>query len=83
LTTHTSTRTVTFARPFTLDEVDHELPAGTYEIETEEATIDGLSFLARRRVSTHIYIRAGHEARMQAIDPVGLETALARDRGLA
>ena len=81
LTTRLISRTVTFARPFILDEVDGELPAGPYEVETEEETIDGVSFLAYRRLSTHIIARPDSgAAQMWAIHPDGLASALARDK---
>ena len=47
---------MTFQLPFVLDGYDRELPAGDYELETDEELIDGLSFPAYRRVATHLYI---------------------------
>jgi hypothetical protein len=43
-----------FKRPFTLKGLDHPQPAGTYDVETEEELLEGLSFPAYRRVSTTI-----------------------------
>jgi hypothetical protein len=84
MTTHLKTTTVTFARPFHLDEIERELPAGTYDVETAEERIDGASFLASRRVSTSLFLRAGKgvrgSARMWMIHPDGLESALERDK---
>jgi len=82
VTSRTTTRTVTFTRPFTLDEIDLELPAGAYTVETEEETIDGISFLAYRRVSTLLIVRPGHEVtgtQFWTINPESLASALARD----
>jgi hypothetical protein len=72
---------VRFHAPFSLKGVDGVLPAGKYRIMTEEATIDDLTFLAYRRVSTAIAvpIGAGSEE-MAIIDPKDLEAALERDR---
>lgn len=47
---------VTFAEPFFLDGLGHEQAAGTYEVETVEEPIEGLSFLAYRVVSTSIVL---------------------------
>ena len=81
-----TTRTVTFSKPFLLDEVNRELPAVSYQVETEEETLDGVSFLAYRRVSTSILVRPGPEAtgtQMWSIHPDSLASALERDRETA
>ena len=39
-----------FSRPFRLRGWKEPHPAGVYALETEEALIDGLSFIAYRRV---------------------------------
>ncbi len=83
MTSRLTTRTVTFARPFTLDEINRELPAGSYTVETEEEPLEGVSFLAYRRVSTSLIVRPGPEAtgtQMWLIHPDGLAAALERDR---
>jgi hypothetical protein len=84
MATRVTTKMLTFRRPFRLDEIERELPAGTYAVETEEETIDGISFLAYRRVSTSLIVRsqggAGNSAQMWMIHPDGLEMALERDR---
>jgi len=80
VTTRTTTRTVTFKRPFSLEEIEGPLPAGAYSVETEEETLDGLSFVAYRRLSTHILIASLDGRRMQAINPAGLERAIASDQ---
>ena len=77
---------MTFSKPFLLDEVNRELPAGSYQVETEEETLDGVSFLAYRRVSTSILVRPGPEAtgtQMWSIHPDSLASALERDRETA
>ena len=58
----TRRETVTFARPFRLRGVDEAQPAGAYTVETDEEPIEGLSFMAYRRVATGIFLplaRAG------------------------
>jgi hypothetical protein len=70
-----------FRRPVVLKGVDRTLPAGAYRIVTEEAAIDGLSFLAYRRISTAIIVPIGDASEeMATIDPRDLEAALERDR---
>jgi hypothetical protein len=81
------TSTVTFNRPFTLDEIDSELPAGSYRVETEEETLDNVSFIAYRRVATHFFVPSkpgvSSTAQMWMISPKGLERALSRDKSTA
>jgi hypothetical protein len=79
----TSRRTVTFTRPFSLRGIDTEQPAGTYKVETDEEALEGLSFLAYRRVSTTIFVPSlpggVSSGRVMTIDPVELKAAQARD----
>jgi hypothetical protein len=74
---------VTFSRPFSLVDVAGIQPAGTYRVQTVEVTIDNLSFLAYRRVSTTIElpgVGAGSSRRqVVTIDPLELDAALKRD----
>jgi hypothetical protein len=79
----TTLTTVTFLRPFSLTDVDGVQPAGTYTVETVDTTLDNLSFIAYRRVSTSIMLPAvGAAARQRQvifIDPLQLEAAVKRD----
>lgn len=52
----TKSTTVTFQLPFLVDGYDRELPAGDYQLATDEELVEGLSFPAYRRVATHLYI---------------------------
>ena len=74
---------VTFSRPFSLVDVDGIQPAGTYMIQTVEVTLDNLSFLAYRRVSTTIELPgvgvAGLRRQVVTIDPLELDAALKQD----
>jgi hypothetical protein len=76
-------RSVTFLHPFSLADVDGVLPAGTYTIETVEESLDNLSFVAYRRVSTTIVLPAGNAPTLSRqvviIDPRDLEAAEKRD----
>jgi hypothetical protein len=79
----TTRMSVTFSRPFSLADVDGIQPAGTYRIQTVDVTLDSLSFLAYRRVSTTIELpavgTAGSSRQVVPIDPLELEAALKRD----
>ena len=79
-TTHTS---VTFVRPFSLPDLEDVQPAGTYLIETVDTLLDGITFLAYRRMSTTIELPAiggtGPQRQVIAIDPVELKVALEAD----
>jgi hypothetical protein len=83
LTTRVTTRTVTFARAFMLDEIDRAIPPGSYMVETEEETLDNVSFVAYRRIATRIFIPSGPSAsdgvQMWTIHPDGLASALTTD----
>ena len=80
----TTRRSVTFSQPFSLANIDGIQPAGTYRVQTVDVSIDDLSFLAYRRVSTTIELpsvgTASLRRRVMTIDPVELEAALTRDR---
>jgi hypothetical protein len=77
----TRRETVTFAQPFRLPEVEGTQPAGAYTVETDEEAIEGLSFLAYRRVATVIFLPVPHggAGSFQAVpvDPRLLEAAAA------
>ena len=80
MTILTSTKTVTFRRPFWLKGVDRLLPPADYRVVTDEELIEGLSFSAYHRVSTAIFVPApsGSAIEMVTIDPLDLEAARAR-----
>jgi hypothetical protein len=76
-------KTVIFSKPFLLKGVDRTLPAGDYQVVTDEDLIEGVSFPAYKRVSTMIFVPAAtHGAssvEMVAIDPADLDAALGKD----
>ncbi|MCK3781077.1 hypothetical protein MZK49_30955 [Ensifer sesbaniae] len=50
----TKHRTIHFDWSFTLPGVDEAIAAGDYEIDDDEVLIEGLSWIAYRRVATFI-----------------------------
>jgi hypothetical protein len=83
MTLRTSQRTVAFGRPFVLEGLGGELPAGEYRVETEEELVEGISFAAYRRTATVLLLpaEAGGAGLVRAltVDPQDLDAALARD----
>jgi hypothetical protein len=84
MTTRSRMETMIFAHPFHIKGVDRMLPAGTYEIISEDELIEGLSFPCYRRVATFIMApvtpsRASME--MIAIAPLDLADAQRIDAG--
>ncbi len=76
--------TVTFTAPFALSGVDEIQPPGDYAIDEDEELIDGLSWLAYRRVATFIHLPAissidGRKNQLVGIDHSELEGALRED----
>lgn len=81
--TRSQRTTLVFHRPFVLKGVDRPQPAGTYDVETEEELLEGLSFPAYRRISTTVTPRAqapGKLLQALLVDAVDLEKAHAEDR---
>ena len=80
MTIRTTTTTVTFRRPFLLKGAERTAPAGDYRVVTDEETLEGLSFIAYRRVMTAIFLPApGGGSEMLIVDPDDLADAQARD----
>src|ERR1700756_577680 len=83
MTVRTSTKTVSFARPFLLKGVDRVLAAGQYKVVTDEELIEELSFPVYRRIATMIFVPADSQnsssVEMVAIDPRDLQDAQDRD----
>ena len=79
--TRTHRTTSTFARPFRLPGVDRMLPAGSYDVVTEEELIEGLSFPVYRRLSTAIFVpgQSPSSIEMVTIDPLDLAAAQGED----
>jgi hypothetical protein len=80
MTIRTSRKAVTFCKPFSLDGVDRVLPAGTYEVVTDEELIEGLSFPVYRRIATMMIVPAqASSVEMINVDPLDLAAAKDRD----
>lgn len=81
--TRTKRTQVTFQHSFRLDAFDKPQPPGTYLVETDEELIEGLSFVAYRRVSTSLHLPAIDSGRpvhqLVHTDPQELADALERD----
>ena len=77
MTVRTHRKTFSFGKPFLLKGVDRVLPAGAYEVITEEELIESLSFPVYRRVSTVILVpgQSPSSIEMVTIDPQDLKIA--------
>jgi hypothetical protein len=84
MTIRTTRKTVTFRRPFSLSAIDEVQPSGTYTVDTDEELIDGLSFLAYRRVATLLHLPSTSSrvgvTELVTVNPSELEAALKRDK---
>jgi hypothetical protein len=58
MTTRSRRETIIFRHPFRIKGIDRLLPAGGYEVITDEEMIEGLSFAVFRRVATMIMVPA-------------------------
>lgn len=56
MTMRSRRETITFKHTFKIRGIDRPLPAGDYEVVTDEEMIEGLSFAAFRRVATLIMV---------------------------
>jgi hypothetical protein len=82
VTTRTTEQTVNFRQPFALKSSGREFPAGAYRVVTDEEPIEGLSFLAYRRVSTMMFVpaaRGNGSIEMIVIDPIEFDAARSRE----
>jgi hypothetical protein len=79
MTIRTRREIVTFKHPFQIRGIDRLLPAGAYEVITDEEMIEGLSFASFHRVATMIMVPAaasrGSTMEMISIGSVDLSDA--------
>jgi len=75
----TTSKTVTFKRPFIIGGFDQLQAAGTYTVDTEEEQLDAISFPAWKRIATVIELKNAGATEYQRIDPKELHEALMRD----
>ena len=84
MTLRTSHATITFRRPFELDGFANPQPAGEYRVEVDEEVIEGISFLAYRRVAAMLYLPAitAPPGRIEVVSmtPSALDAMLEYDR---
>jgi hypothetical protein len=83
--TRSRSETVIFKHPFRIANVERLLPAGAYEVVTDEEMIEGLSFPCYRRVATMMMIPAAPPRRssveMISISSIDLSDAQRADAG--
>jgi hypothetical protein len=82
MNTRTTRKTVKFNKPFSLEGVGRILPAGSYEVVTDEELIESLSFPVYRRVATTMLVPAQSyqgSVEMLTVDPLNLVAAKDRD----
>ena len=86
MATRTSSKQVTFRRPFLLSGFDSPQPAGTYTVDTEEELLEilgPLSFPVWKRVATIMRLARGGATEYVPVDPNELNDAMARDAAQA
>ncbi len=73
---------VTFKHPARIKGIDRLLPAGNYEVVTDEEMIEGISFPCYRRVATMIMVpgAAPHQSSMEMLTIGSIDLADAQQR---
>jgi hypothetical protein len=82
MNTRTTRKIVNFSNPFSLEAIGRMLPAGRYEVVTDEELIEGLSFPVYRRVATTMLVPTQSyqgSVEMLTVDPLSLAAATDRD----
>jgi hypothetical protein len=79
MSSRTTSKTVTFQRPFVLAGFEELQGAGTYIVDTREEQITAISYPAWKRVSTVIQLNRAGAIEHVPIDPSELHEALMRD----
>lgn len=84
MTTRTRREMVTFKHPARIKGVDRTIPAGSYEVVTDEEMIEGISFPVYRRVATLILLPSerGSSMEMISIGSVDLSDAQLADASM-
>ncbi len=83
MTMRTRRETVIFKYPARIKGIERLLPAGAYEVVTDEEMIEGLSFPSFRRIATMIMVPGApphhHSMEMLAISSIDLADAQHHD----
>jgi hypothetical protein len=80
--TRTKRVTLTFKHPFSLQGIERRLAPGQYEVVTDEALVQELSFPVYRRVATLIFLPA-EAYEPSSIEMVNVDLAAAHERDQA
>lgn len=80
MTMRTHATTVTFNKRFAFPDSATTHRPGTFRVETDEESIEGLSFVAYRRIATRIHIGRPGSIEVHTIDPEVLDWLLEQDR---
>ena len=84
MTIRTSSKFVIFNHPFKIGMLSEFQPAGSYQVDTDEELIEGLSFVAYKRILTIIHLHSKNKlkslTRALTISAKDLEIALQKDR---
>jgi len=75
----TTSKLITFRKPFTLSGLDAIQPPGAYTVLTEEEMLDALSFVGWHQISTTLVLQRNGGVEYAAVDPQELREALVRD----
>ena len=81
MNSRTSRKTITFNKPFSFEGIGRSLPAGSYEVITDEELIQGLSFPVYRRIATKMLVpgQISRTVEMVTVNPLALAAALERE----
>lgn len=85
MTIRSRRETLKFKHPFRIRGIERTLPAGAYEVVTDEETIEGLTFSAYRRIATMITVPAEGACgatEMLSIGSIDLANAQAADASI-
>lgn len=84
MTIRTSSKFVIFNHPFKIGTLSELQPAGSYQVDTDEELIEGLSFVAYKRILTIIHLHSKNKlkgsTRALTISTKDLEIALLKDK---
>ena len=84
MTNRTTSKILSFARPFSLRGQAEVLPAGSYKVITEESLPENVTYPTYQWVSTKLHLHTNadrpSEPRIMSVDPRDLEVAHLRDQ---